>query len=158
MVGVVGKVFGTQKLRKFQQKIAQNANSSNLVVEISHSNSAREKDMGVNPWAQGSRALGPWALRPMGAFWEGRGLESVAHVGKISDFGTLKRIFSDSPDLPETVAAGAARTPPPHAPGARMTVVNKLPQTTDLQGKLAADLCEIRFLQASQHYPNSSLL
>ena len=36
---------------------------------------------------------------------------------------------ADEADEAETVAATAARTPPPHAPGVRMTVVyNKLPQ------------------------------
>ena len=36
----------------------------------------------------------------------------------------------DEPDEPETVAATAAQSPLPHAPGVRMTVVNKLPQIT----------------------------
>ena len=35
-------------------------------------------------------------------------------------FGTLSAL---SPDPAETVSAAAARTPPAHAPGARMTVV-----------------------------------
>ena len=35
---------------------------------------------------------------------------------------------ADEPDEAETVAATAAQSPLPHAPGVRMTVVNKLPQ------------------------------
>ena len=37
---------------------------------------------------------------------------------------------ADRPDPPEVVSGSAAQTPSPHAPGVRMTVVNKLPQMT----------------------------
>ena len=49
---------------------------------------------------------------------------------KNNNFGTLA---ADLPDPAETVSAAAARTPPTHAPGARMTVVtNSLKQTIPL--------------------------
>ena len=50
----------------------------------------------------------------MGAFWEGRALQSAAPVSKINDFGTLERHLLELPDLVDTVLAAAARTPPLH--------------------------------------------
>ena len=44
----------------------------------------------------------------------GSGVESAIGVTKISDFGILNYFEPDEPDEAETVAATAARTPPPH--------------------------------------------
>ena len=80
------------------------------------------------PWAQGPK--GPRAQGPKGPFWEGRGLQSTAPVSKNNDVGILA---ADLPDLAETVSAAAASTPPPHAPGAGMTVVtNSLKQVNKI--------------------------
>ena len=66
----------------------------------------------------------------MGAFWEGRGLQSTVPVSKNNDLGILERHLPDVPDSTEAVSATAAWTPPPRAPGARMAVVNQLSQIT----------------------------
>ena len=80
----------------------------------------------LDPWAHGPGPKGPWvrgprAHGPKGPFWEGRGVRSTAPVSKNNDFGILARLPA------ETVSAAAARTPPPHAPGTRMTAVKQTP-------------------------------
>ena len=57
---------------------------------------------------------------PEGGF-TGQVAESDGRVFKNEGLGTLRRIPRIPSDPPETVAGTAARTPPSHAPGARMT-------------------------------------
>ena len=64
-----------------------------------------------------------------GPNWGGRELSSTAPAQSNREIGILICNPADPADPAETVAAASGQAPLPHAPGARMTVVTKLPQT-----------------------------